>query len=168
MITNRLNIYFQILLDHGAKVNAVDVDEWTPLHLAARYGNAELVEVGIVCTSFVVSLTETVCRLSDSPRARSGRHPHQGQRMDCSEYGSPLRRRRDTRGWCRTHFVASMTESFDCQILIDHGADVNHAKDNGWTALHSAAYHADVKVVKVCIARSSLSRCENLPTVRSS
>ena len=35
----------QILLEHGAGVNAVQEDGWTALHIAARYGDAEMVKV---------------------------------------------------------------------------------------------------------------------------
>ena len=41
----------QILLDYGADVNAVDDEDWTALHLAACYADAEMVKVCIGCNS---------------------------------------------------------------------------------------------------------------------
>ena len=41
------NVHTQILLDYGADVNAFDGDEWTALHIAARYGHSETVQVSL-------------------------------------------------------------------------------------------------------------------------
>ena len=43
----RSNVHSQILLEEDAAVNATDVDGWTPLHYAARYGHSEIFEVCI-------------------------------------------------------------------------------------------------------------------------
>ena len=96
----------QILLEHGADVNLKLANGWTALHQAARYSDAEMVEVCIPCTSL--------------PRR---------QKL-----------------------------SVDCQILLEHGADVNLKLANGWTALHQAARYADAEMVEVCIPCTSLPR----------
>ena len=37
---------FQILLEHGADINAISKGEFSPLYLGARYLHAEVIEVG--------------------------------------------------------------------------------------------------------------------------
>ena len=41
------NLHFQILLEHGADVDAEEEDDWTPLHMAASYGHTKTVRVSI-------------------------------------------------------------------------------------------------------------------------
>ena len=106
----------QILLDHGADVNAVDDEDWTALHFAARYADVKAVEVCIPCSSL--------------PRRQ--------------------------------------TASVDCQILLEHGADVDPVTDHGWTALQFAAFQADDEIVKVDNAFNSLHHRQFLSTARSS
>ena len=36
-------------------------------------------------------------------------------------------------------------------ILIEHGANLEVTNDNGWTALHFAAYYGQTKIVKILI-----------------
>ena len=60
-----LSIDRQILLEYGADINQAKEDGWTALHLAAKYTDAEIVEVGNAVTPFVTSLATTVYRLSD-------------------------------------------------------------------------------------------------------
>ena len=43
--TGKYFIDGQVLLEHGAEVNAVHEDGWTALHAAAHYGDAEMVKV---------------------------------------------------------------------------------------------------------------------------
>ena len=88
--------------------------------------------------------------------------------MDRSALCNALRTRRDGRGLLRIHFVATFTESVDCQVLLEHGADVEQTKDNGWTALHLAVRYSDAEMIAVGNALTSLIRLQNLSTVRSS
>ena len=69
--TGKYFIDGQVLLEHGAGVNAVQDDGWTALHLAARYGDAEMVKVRYAFTLLVH--WHILYRLPGSPRARSRR-----------------------------------------------------------------------------------------------
>ena len=44
-----------LLVEYGAKVNAVDMDSWTPLLNASKEGNAELVDIFINNKAFIES-----------------------------------------------------------------------------------------------------------------
>lgn len=46
-----------LILDHGADLNAVDNQYWTPLHLAAKYGQVKH-DFSPVSLSFVVVFLE--------------------------------------------------------------------------------------------------------------
>ena len=56
----------------------------------------------------------------------------------------------------------------DCQILIEHGADVNQAKNDEWTPLYMAAHYADAEVVKVSRILTFCPARHKQLTVRSS
>ena len=43
------------------------------------------------------------------------------------------------------------------QALLDAGGDVNAEDLTGWTALHAGAFHGDVAVVSLLLARGGLN-----------
>ena len=47
------------------------------------------------------------------------------------------------------HFVTSLAKTVARQILIEHGAKVNKADEDGWTPLHFAVYFEHPGLVKV-------------------
>ena len=147
--TDKCFIDGQVLLEHGAEVNAVHEDGWTALHAAAHYGDAEMVKVRYAFTLLVH--WQILYRRPGSSRARSRRRLNRRRWMDCFALCSPLWRRRNGQGPLRIHFVGSLahTVSIDGQVILEHGADVDSTTDDGWTVLQFAARYGDAEMVKV-------------------
>ena len=140
----------QILLEHEADVDLTIDDGWTALHLAARYGDAEMVEVRYASLCW---FTGTYCI--------------DGQVL--LEHGADVDSTPDD-GWPPLHLAARYGDAemvkvcyaslcwftgkcfIDCQVLLEHEADVDSTTDNGWTVLHHAARYGDAEMVKVCYA----------------
>ena len=58
----------QVLLEYGADASQAKDDGWSTLHIAARYADAEVVEVGDVLRRYIIDRN---CRLPGPPRERS-------------------------------------------------------------------------------------------------
>ncbi|PNH06520.1 Ankyrin repeat domain-containing protein 11 [Tetrabaena socialis] len=51
--------------------------------------------------------------------------------------------------------AAPTADTSHVQQLINHGADVNAHDNNGWTPLHTAAYHGQEEIVRILLAASA-------------
>ncbi len=49
----------------------------------------------------------------------------------------------------------ALMDTSHVQQLINHGADVNASDNNGWTPLHTAAYHGQEEIVRILLAANS-------------
>ena len=113
-----------------------------------------MVEVG---GAFTLLLHWQNLSAAGPPRERSGCRTDQQQWMDCSTSSSALLKHRDGQGLLRIHFVVAFTESFNCQILLEHGAGVNDETTVEQTPLHLASVKWNPDVAEVhCYLLSSL------------
>lgn len=99
----------ELLIEHGADINATDSDGKTPLHTASRKDSVDCAAllIGAVCLYFIV-----VVILS---RADKGAHVNA----------------RDHMGWTALHEAASERSVHTAQLLIERGAQLDLADVEG-------------------------------------
>ena len=51
----------EVLISFGASVNAQDEDDWTPLHFACEFDNAELVQLLISVSKYIYYRENNKC-----------------------------------------------------------------------------------------------------------
>ena len=65
-------------------------------------------------------------------------------------------------GFTPLHSATCLGHYKTCQLLLDHGADINQADIDGWTALHTAVCYSQEEVVQVLLdAGASLEKKTN-------
>ena len=145
------NVCSQILLDHDAEVNAASDFGETPLFRAVIYGR--LITAQASSNVLLRFSASALHRYSSSTERMSARPTTLGTLL-C--FWQP---NMDTLSWSRlvTHsLVTSLAQTVGCQILLEHGGNVNTANDYGQTPLHYAV-DEDVEMVKVDCAFISLA-----------
>ena len=125
-----------ILLEHKAKIDAVDEDGNQPLHLACRQGHIE------TCTLLLSNGADVnaVNRSNQTPLLAAA-----SSNRDCSELCSILLEHKakidamDEDGNQSLHLACKQGHTRTCWLLVSNGADVNAVNRSNQTALHAAA-----------------------------
>ena len=117
----------QLLLTHGADINARSADECTPLHLASEMGNLDFVR-------WLLNHGAEV-----NPQNAYGLTPlHLAAIHGLTDVSSNQ---------------ASNNGNTDIvHLLLDHGADADVRDNNGNTPLHSATFGGHIEVVRILLA----------------
>ena len=125
----------RLLADSPADVNAYSADGWTPLHLAAFFGHAKIVE-------FLLAHEADVTARSRNPNGNTPLHAAlaANQKMAAAlliGHGADLDAV-DAGGWRPLHLAAANNNLDSMRTLVAQGADVTATNKDGLTAIQMA------------------------------
>lgn len=146
----------QLLIAGGAKLNVVDNEGETPLHIAARAGNSQVAELLLTGGANVAALNRTW----DTPLHRAARKGHRDAAALLLAHGAEVNARA-MRKATPLHRAAYGGHREAAALLLSAGADVNARDDDGDTPLHSAALRGYKEVVELLLAHGSDANAED-------
>ncbi len=170
----------ELLISAGAGAGDPDGEGVTPLHAAARRGDAAIVErmlekTGAEITDSSGNRPVSYAAYFGKPRAfrllldaeTAKRKNAGGQSLlhlaahggDVEIIETLLRRglevnRPDESGRTPLHFATMKTHRAAARLLLEHGAEIGHADGEGLTALHVAAEKNDPQLLQLVLART--------------
>jgi ankyrin repeat protein len=131
----------RLLLEHGADPNAMDIDRFTPLHVAVQYGRVGAVRVLLEHSANVGSQagdrTTIFHAASEFVNAREAKDR------------TALHLVSDFRHYAVTNVELSVSNV--TRLLLEHGANINARDDTFFTPLHSAARYGRVEVARLLL-----------------
>jgi ankyrin repeat protein len=132
---------------------AVDADGWTPLHLAAHFGHAEVVETLLANNADVHARSTNYMQNQALHAAAAGRRAdtarlllQAGADANATQAG----------GFAPLHSAAQNGDAALVGLLLAHGADVNANCDDGRTALALAEQAGRADVAALLRARGAV------------
>lgn len=169
----------QILLAHGATVNAQDNELWTPLHAAATCGHTGLVKILIqhgadllavnsdgnmpydLCEDDpTLDIIETAManrgitqEMINETRAAVERRML-GDIQNLLQDGSDVNRH-DSQGATLLHVAAANGYAQAAEMLLEGGARTDVRDSDGWTPLHAAACWGQVHVAELLVSHGA-------------
>ncbi len=132
------------LLERGIDPNTADAGGSALLMLAARAGNAELVEELILRRAKVTARN----RFGDDALLLASFRGHLPVVKLLLAGGAPVNR---SEGWPPLAYAAFNNQLEVMEYLLAHGADINGTSDNGTTALMVAARNAHIEAVRLLL-----------------
>jgi len=123
------------------------------LHLAASYGNTQVLDFLIAHPAFSNSL-HSLNEFGKVPIFMAVRHGHLSCFESLTKAGVSLSTA-DIENWSIMHEAVKYQHLDILNSLIDKGCDVNYADDDGWTPLHVAARFAVAKAVQPLVESGS-------------
>ena len=138
------------LLHHGADVAARDKHEETPLHLAARWGQKEVVDLLIQCGADISARN----KYNETSLHRTALFGHKEVVGLLIQRGADVSAR-DKFNKTPLHVAASMGHKEVVYLLIQCGADVAARHEYNRTPLHVAAMRGHKEVVDLLIQRGA-------------
>lgn len=123
------------LIDHDAAVRGFSADGWTPLHLAAFFGHAKVVEVLLAHNADVTAVSKNSNGNTALHAALAGHHPFVAGLLIGA--GADVNAA-DAAGWRPLHLAAANNHLDAMKTLIAQGADVHAANAHGETPLSLA------------------------------
>lgn len=140
----------ELLLKHGADVNATDFADHTPLHGAALAGNVDIINALLAMKADPNQRNRQLA----TPlflAAMRGALPA----IDVLLRGGAELQAVDNLGETALHRAASRGLVEAIKLLLDRGADVNVRDRQGHSALHQAAQQGHTEAVKLLLARKA-------------
>jgi ankyrin repeat protein len=128
----------RLLLEHGADVNARDVDRFTPLHIAARYGRVGVARV------LLEHIANQGAEVDDRKSVLYEYVNARGAKDRTSLHLVP-------EGPSRGGPNIGVSSSEVTRLLLEHGADVKARDFDRFTPLHIAARYGRVEVARVLL-----------------
>jgi len=129
-----------------------DADGWSPLHLAAHYGHADLVAL-LLHNNAEVDLRSTNAMANTALHAAmAGRQTRvakilldAGAQVNAKQHG----------GWTALHAAAANGDGAAVELLLAHGATANSANDAGVTPAAAARERGHTQIADLLDARAS-------------
>lgn len=125
----------ELLAGNRSLVSAVSPDGWTPLHLAAFFGNEAAARLLLNKGASPAERSTNAMENLPLHAAAAGRHPGLVQLL--IEHGSPVNARQ-TGGWTALHAAAQNGDVPMAGILVSAGADVLARAENNQCAMDLA------------------------------
>lgn len=138
----------ELLLRHGADVNARTRYGVTPLHWAALSGQADVAEV------LIENGADVNARMNDlllTPLHYTAKYGSADIAELLLKHGADADSKDDEKGMTPLHFASNYGHADVAEVLINYGADVNSEDDHGFTALHMAAEKGHADIVEVLL-----------------
>ena len=154
--------YGVVLLLYYAKC-VRDSTGWTPLHVAARNGQLELIE--ILLSVGGRKLMTMVAGEAGTPLHQAARRGHKDVVTRLLNEGCPVDIR-DSNGFTALYVAAQRGQVVIIEMLVNHGFDVNAVDNEGMTPLHSAANCGQLESIHTLLrlgGRKSLTKIANTP-----
>ncbi len=126
--------------------NAYCEEGWTPLHLAAYYGQRKVAEVLLQSGANVQAWTRSGLKTMPIHAAAAG---HWRDLIDLLISNGADVNARQHGGWTALHDAAFCGDVGIAKLLIEHGALINVRQDEGLTALGIAISRRQWKVVEL-------------------
>ena len=129
-----------------------DADGWSPLHLAAHHGHADLVTL-LLHNNAEVDLRSTNAMANTALHAAmAGRQTRvakilldAGAQVNAKQHG----------GWTALHAAAANGDGAAVELLLAHGATANSANDAGVTPAAAARERGHTQIADLLDARAS-------------
>lgn len=145
------------LTNAGAQVDARDRSGFTPLHVAAADGYADIVEL-LLALGADVDARDTNGRTPLHEASTGGHFDVAEKLFACGAHVDP---RDEAMGWTPLHLATQHEYVHVMSLLISKGADVNAWDSSGYTALHMAALGESPAVAKVLFEANVLTDLRN-------
>ena len=129
-----------------------DADGWSPLHLAAHYGHADLVAL-LLHNNAEVDLRSTNAMANTALHAAMAARQTRvakilldaGAQVNAKQHG----------GWTALHAAAANGDGAAVELLLAHGATANSANDAGVTPAAAARERGHTQIADLLDARAS-------------
>jgi ankyrin repeat protein len=135
----------ELLAANRALVTAVSTDGWTPLHLAAFFGQTGAVRLLLNNGASVKARSTNPMENTPLHAAAAGKHP--GVIKLLLDFGAPANAHQQG-GWVALHAAAQNGDIDSAQALLDGGADVSARADNHQKPLDLALLTANHAMVE--------------------
>ncbi len=134
-----------MLTGNRALVNAVSTDGWTPLHLAAFFGQE--VAARTLLNKGASTKTRSTNPMSNLPIHAAAAGKHSGIVKLLLEHGTPANAQQHG-GWTALHAAAQHGDVDMAKVLVANGADVSARADNHQRPLDLAVLKAHQAMVE--------------------
>jgi ankyrin repeat protein len=180
----------EVLLELGAKVDALDRDDWTPLHVASAYGHEDiaqmLLEHGADARALDNGIRTPLHRASErghlevvrvlidhgadtnagdkderTPLHRATQEGHVDVTRALLEHGADVMAR-DKDFWTPLDRAASRGDVKVAEVLLEHGADATAKDDDGYTPLHVASVYGYTGTARVLLKHGAYPNAQDL------
>jgi len=143
---------FDLLIQHGADVNAADKGGWTPLWYAADFHNDTEFLNTLIANGAEVN---TKCPGGETPLHPAARKGNTEAVKLLLEAGANISAK-DDKGRTALHQAAKSADGDIVELLLNKGAKIDDKDDEfGFTALHHAAQFGNKNSAEVLIARGA-------------
>ena len=133
-----------LLTANRSLVSAVSSDGWTPLHLAAFFGNIEAARLLLNKGAAVKTRSTNAMKNLPLHAAAAGRHTEIVKLL--LEFGTPASAQQHG-GWTALHAAAQHGDVDMAKVLIDNGAELSARADNQQRPLDLAVLKAHQAMV---------------------
>ncbi len=140
----------ELLITHGADINAKDNEGWTALMKAAWRGHAEMTELLIAHGADIDSKDNE----GWTALMKAAWKGHAEAAKILLKHNADINAK-DNAGWTALMGASKEGRSEIVEALIQHGADVNIANNNGSTALIEAAGGGRTKVAEILLTHGA-------------